>query len=128
MRSARVNVYDMTGALAATSFTETTNFCWIAGPRQNCRCRYEVIVKDDTWAEEQTMGLDAGRDAGSRPARRPLRQRVPHASDPAAEPAGPFTFMVVGDYGTGIRRSTPSAASVRSPKRCSAHSISTTCG
>ena len=53
------------------------------------------------------MGLDAGRDAGSRPARRPLRQRVPHASDPAAEPAGPFTFMVVGDYGTGIRRSTP---------------------
>ena len=27
--------------------------------------------------------------------------------DPAAEPTGKFTFMVIGDYGTGILRSTP---------------------
>ena len=27
--------------------------------------------------------------------------------DPTAQPSGSFTFMVLGDYGTGMRKSTP---------------------
>lgn len=40
---ARVNVYSMSGALAATAFTETTNFCWITGLAADTRYRDEVI-------------------------------------------------------------------------------------
>jgi hypothetical protein len=58
---ARVNVYDMTGALAATSFTETTNFCWIAGLAPDTRYRYEVIVKDEQWAEGERWDWCPGR-------------------------------------------------------------------
>ena len=45
---ARVNVYDeATGSLVATSCTETTNYCWIAGLAPNTDYRYEVLVKGE---------------------------------------------------------------------------------
>jgi len=43
-----VNVYDeATGSLVATSCTETTNYCWIAGLAPNTDYRYEVLVKGE---------------------------------------------------------------------------------
>jgi len=104
---ARVNVYDMNGALAATSFTETTNFCWIAGLASDTRYRYEVIVKDDTWAEGERWDWTPGTTQGLvQRGGRYVNEFRTHP-DPAAEPSGSFTFMVLGDYGTGIRKSTP---------------------
>ena len=104
---ARVNVYDMSGTLAGTSFTETTNFCWIAGLAADTRYRYEVIVKDETWAEGERWDWTAGTTQGLvQRGGRYVNEFRTHP-DPAAEPSGSFTFIVLGDYGTGIRKSTP---------------------
>lgn len=104
---ARVNVYDMRGAMVTSSFTETTNFCWVTGLAADTRYRYEVIVKDERWGHEERWDWTPGDRQG-------LVQRGGHYvnefrthPDPASPLAGPFTFMVVGDYGTGIRRSSP---------------------
>jgi tartrate-resistant acid phosphatase type 5 len=103
---ARVNVYDMAGTLAATSFTETTNFCWVAGLAPDTRYRYEVIVKDEAWAEGERWDWAPGTTQGLvQQGGRYVNEFRTHP-DPAVEPAGAFTFMVLGDYGTGIRKST----------------------
>lgn len=103
---ARVNVYDMAGTLAATSFTETTNFCWLAGLVPDTRYRYEVIVKDEMWAEGERWDWTPGATQGLvQQGRRYVNEFRTHP-DPVVEPAGTFTFMVLGDYGTGIRKST----------------------
>jgi hypothetical protein len=104
---ARVNVYDADGALVATNFTETTNFCWVAGLAPNTRYRYEVIVKDEQWGEGERWDWTRGEDQGLlQRGGRYVNTFCTHP-DPVAEPAGSFTFMVMGDFGTGIRRSTP---------------------
>jgi len=89
------------------SFTETTNFCWIAGLASDTRYRYEVIVKDDTWAEGWRWDWTAGttQELVQRGGRYENGFRT--HPDPAADPSGFFTFIVLGDYGTGIRKSTP---------------------
>src|SRR3954469_1884332 len=50
---ARVNVYDTSGALVSTTFTETTNFCWVTGLKPNTEYRYEVLVKDEPWGTDE---------------------------------------------------------------------------
>jgi predicted phosphodiesterase len=103
---ARVNVYDMQGTLAATSFTETTNFCWVSGLAPDTKYRYDVMVKDELWGEGDRWDWAPGERQGlvQRGGRYVNAFRT--HPDPTLEPAGPFTFMVLGDYGTGIRRST----------------------
>ena len=104
---ARVNVYDADGVLVATNFTETTNFCWVAGLAPNTRYRYEVIVKDEQWGEGERWDWTRGEDQGLvQRGGRYISTFCTHP-DPVAEPLGSFTFMVMGDFGTGIRRSTP---------------------
>ena len=104
---ARVNVYDASGSLVATSFTETTNYCWIAGLTPDTEYGYEVLVKDEPWGADERWDWMRGSEQG-------LVQRGGHYlnrfrthPDPLIEPTGSFTFMVMGDYGTGILRSTP---------------------
>ena len=104
---ARVNVYDSNGALITTNFTETTNFCWVTGLTPDTRYRYEVIVKDEQWGEGERWDWEPGAAQGLvQRGGRYVNEFRTHP-DPTAEPAGSFTFMVLGDYGTGIRRSTP---------------------
>ena len=104
---ARVNVYDMRGALVSTTFVETCNYCWVTGLAPDTRYRYEVIVKDEIWAEGERWDWSTAETQG-------LVQRGGRYvnvfrthPDPLAEPSGPLTFIVIGDYGTGIRKSTP---------------------
>jgi len=103
---ARVNVYDMSGTLAGTAATDTTNFCWITGLSPDTRYRYEVTVKGEAWGDGERWDWTPGESQG-------LVQNGGHYvnefrtfPDPSHEPSGPLTFMVVGDYGTGMRRST----------------------
>ena len=35
--------------LAATSFVETCNYCWVTGLAPDTVYRYDVIVKDEHW-------------------------------------------------------------------------------
>lgn len=104
---ARVNVYGMDGAIAATGFTETTNFCWVSGLAPDTPYRYEVLVKGEVWGQDERWDWTPGSTQGLvQRGGRYVNQFRTHP-DPAAEPTGSFTFMVLGDYGTGIRRSTP---------------------
>jgi tartrate-resistant acid phosphatase type 5 len=104
---ARVNVYDMAGALVGTAFTETTNFCWITCLEPDTRYRYEVTVNEELWGDGERWDWSPGATQG-------LEQRGGHYvnefrthPDPTLAPTGDFTFIVLGDYGTGIRKSTP---------------------
>jgi tartrate-resistant acid phosphatase type 5 len=104
---ARVNVYDAAGALVSTTFVETCNYCWVSALAPDTWYRYEVIVKDDVWAEGERWDWQRGASQGLvQRGGRYVNEFRTHP-DPNAEPAGPFTFVVIGDYGTGIRTSTP---------------------
>lgn len=104
---ARVSVYDTAGVLAATGFTETTNFCWVTGLAPDTRYRYEVLVKDERWGQDERWDWTPGTEQGLvQRGGRYINEFRTHP-DPAAEPTGAFTFIVLGDYGTGIRKSTP---------------------
>jgi hypothetical protein len=104
--SARVNVFTMDGSLAATASTETTNFCWVNGLAPDTRYRYEVTVNDEAWAKDERWDWAPGETQGlvQRGGRYVNEFRTD--PDPGVAPSRPFTFMVLGDYGTGIRRST----------------------
>ncbi len=104
---ARVNVHDLSGALVATAFTETTNFCWISGLEPDTPYRYEVIVNDQRWAEGERWDWMRGTTQG--PVQRGGRyvNKFRTHPDPARESSGSFTFMVLGDFGTGMRKSSP---------------------
>jgi tartrate-resistant acid phosphatase type 5 len=104
---ARVNVYDMSGELAATASTDTTNFCWVNGLAADTRYRYEVIVKDELWGHDERWDWVRGDSQGLMQNGGKYVNEFRTFPDPAAPPAGPFTFMVLGDYGTGMRKSTP---------------------
>ena len=104
---ARVNVYRADGTLAATSVSETTNFCWVSSLEPDTRYRYEVLVNGDVWGTGERWDWTPGERQGLvQRGGRYVNEFRTHP-DPAREPGGPFTFIVLGDYGTGIRRSTP---------------------
>jgi tartrate-resistant acid phosphatase type 5 len=104
---ARVNVYDQAGTLVATSFTETTNFCWVTGLAPATRYRYEVIVKDEPWGAGERWDWVPGAAQGFvQNGGRYVNEFETHP-DPAAEPSRAFSFFVLGDFGTGISKSTP---------------------
>jgi len=102
-----VNVYALDGTLAATASTDTTNFCWITGLQPETRYRYEVIVKGEHWGHEERWDWSHTDVEGlvQRGGRYINEFRTfPDSKQPLD---APVTFIVLGDYGTGIRRSTP---------------------
>jgi hypothetical protein len=103
---ARVNVYDMSGTLAGTASTDTTNFCWINGLAPDTRYRYEVIVNEETWGQDERWDWVPGDAQGLVQSGGMYVNEFRTFPDPAA-PSGPLTFIVLGDYGTGMRKSTP---------------------
>jgi hypothetical protein len=105
--SARVNVYTDDDRLAATSSTETTNFSWINGLTPDTRYRYEVIVNGEVWGKDERWDWAPGETQGLVQRGGQYANRFRTDPDPLVAPSRPFTFMVLGDYGTGIRRSTP---------------------
>jgi hypothetical protein len=104
---ARVEVHDETGALVASALTSTHNHCAISGLKANTRYRYSVIVKHEVWGagvrwdwDPHTQGL-VQRD-------RVYRNEFRTLPDPQAPLPGPFAFIVIGDFGAGMRKpSTP---------------------
>ena len=104
---ARVNIFDMSGKVVASAFTETTNFCWVSGLEADTPYRYEVLVKDEVWGEGERWDWTPGETQGLVQRGGHYRNEFRTHPDPTREPTGPFTFIVLGDYGTGIRRSTP---------------------
>jgi hypothetical protein len=104
---AEVEVRDETGALVAAAMTNACNHCLVAGLQPDTVYTYTVRVKHEEWASGLRWDWD--------PATQGLIQNGSSYTnefrtlpDPAKPLSGPFTFAVIGDFGTGIRRpSTP---------------------
>ncbi len=100
---ARVEIRDAAGALVAEALTNTCNHCAISGLSPNTRYTYTVTVKHEVWGQgvrwdwdPQLQGL-AQRD-------REYRNEFRTLPDPQAPLDEPFSFIVIGDFGTGIRK------------------------
>jgi hypothetical protein len=105
---AYVSVYDGAGALVAKAFTEVTNWCWITGLRPDTEYRYEVIVKGESWGHDERWDWKTADEQGLVQSGGRYRNAFRTHPDPAQPLAGPFTFAVIGDFGTGIKKpSTP---------------------
>lgn len=99
-----VRVYDGDGCIACENSTLATNWCWVTGLKPNTRYTYDVTVKGEPWARDErwdwrpgeTQGLvqDGGRYRNS-------FRTFPAPSDPLPPP---FSFAVIGDFGTGIKK------------------------
>jgi tartrate-resistant acid phosphatase type 5 len=104
---ARVNIFDRGGTLVATARTETTNWCHITGLQPDSIYSYEVVVNDEIWAEGERYDWATGPDQGlTKTGGRYVNTFRTH---PAANqiPDGPVTFAVIGDFGVGMKKSSP---------------------
>ena len=107
---ARVEVHDESGALVASALTNCTNHCAVSGLQPNTRYRYTVTVKHEIWGQGVRWDWD--------PARQALvqndgvyRNEFRTLPDPQAPLTEPFSFIVIGDFGVGIRK--PSSSKKR---------------
>ena len=104
---ASVEVRDDTGALVATALTNETNHVTISGLDSDTRYSYFVNVKHERWASGLRWDWDPTTQAmvqsgGS------YHNQFRTLPDPTKPLDGPFTFAVIGDFGSGMRK--PSTA------------------
>jgi tartrate-resistant acid phosphatase type 5 len=107
---ARVEVRDESGAIAAEALTNTCNHCAISGLKPNTRYTYTVTVKHELWGSGVRWDWDP-QIQGLVQHDRLYRQEFRTLPDPQAPLDEPFSFIVIGDFGTGIRK--PSTAKRR---------------
>jgi hypothetical protein len=100
---ARVEVFRLDGTLAATASTNTANHCWVAGLEPDTPYTYVVRVKNDVWAQGERWDWDSAA-GGLRQQGMTYRTLFRTLPDPSRPLDGPFTFAVIGDFGSGIRR------------------------
>jgi len=102
---AKVEIYDASGKTVACAKTEVANHCWIAGLEPETEYTYKVFVKGQEWAsgerwdwspENQALVQDGGA----------YDNRFRTNPDPS-RPADHLSFAVIGDFGVGIRRDSP---------------------
>ena len=104
---AEVEVHDETGKLVACAKTNLTNHCAIAGLTPDTHYTYTVKVKHEVWGAGVRWDWDAATQ-GLVQRNGLYRNEFRTFPDPRQPLTGPFTFAVIGDFGTGVRRpSTP---------------------
>lgn len=104
---ARVTVFDRSGRVVSSARTETTNWCLLTGLEPNTVYRYEVVVNDEVWAEGERYDWQPGvRQGLVKGAGRYDNTFRTHPA-PADRNIGPVSFAVIGDFGIGIRKSSP---------------------
>jgi tartrate-resistant acid phosphatase type 5 len=100
---ARVDVYDTAGTLVASALTNTHNHCAVSGLAPDTRYTYTVTVKHELWGSGVRWDWDP-QQQGLVQADRVYRNEFRTLPDPTAPLAGPFSFIVIGDFGVGIRK------------------------
>jgi tartrate-resistant acid phosphatase type 5 len=100
---ARVEVRDEAGTVVATQLTNSCNHCAISGLKPNTRYTYTVTVKHEVWGagvrwdwEPAVQGLVQND--------RVYRNEFRTLPDPTQPLDEPFSFIVLGDFGSGIRK------------------------
>jgi tartrate-resistant acid phosphatase type 5 len=105
--AARVNVFDASGAVVSTARTDTTNHVHVAGLQPDTAYSYEVVVNDEIWAEGDRYDWQPGAEQGlARGTARYVNTFRTYPS-PDRTSASPVAFAVIGDFGVGIRKSSP---------------------
>jgi len=102
---ARVEVYDMAGTLVSVARTEVANHCWLPGLKPDTEYAYKVFVKDEEWAAGERWDWSAGDKALVQAGNR-YDNRFCTNPDPTV-PAASLSFAVMGDFGVGVRKDTP---------------------
>lgn len=102
---ARVEVYDMAGALASVAKTEVANHCWLPGLKPDTKYLYRVFVKDEEWAAGERWDWSSSDKALIQAGNR-YDNRFCTNPDPTV-PAASLTFAVMGDFGVGVRKDSP---------------------
>ena len=100
---AQVDVYDEAGAVVASAMTNDCNHCAISGLKANTKYTYTVRVKHEVWGEGVRWDWDPDVQ-GLVQAGGVYRNEFRTLPDPTRPLAAPFTFAVIGDFGTGIRK------------------------
>jgi hypothetical protein len=100
---ARVEVRDAAGTLVAEALTNTCNHCLVSGLKPDTRYTYSVTVKHEVWGQGVRWDWDPATQ-GLVQQDRVYRHEFRTLPDPVAPLNGPFTFAVIGDFGTGIRK------------------------
>jgi tartrate-resistant acid phosphatase type 5 len=102
---ARVEVYDGKGTLVAVSKTEVANHCWVSGLMPDTEYTYKVFVKDEEWGAGDRWDWSAHEKALVQTGNR-YDNRFTTNPDPLA-PAASLSFAVIGDFGVGVRKDSP---------------------
>jgi hypothetical protein len=102
---ARVEVYDASGKTVACAKTEVANHCWLAGLQPDTEYSYKVFVKGQEWAAGERWDWSS-KDKALVQSGGSYDNRFRTNPDPAT-PADRLSFAVIGDFGVGIRRDTP---------------------
>jgi hypothetical protein len=102
---ARVEVYDGGGKTVSVAKTEVANHCWVANLSPDTEYTYKVFVKGEEWASGDRWDWSPKDSAlVQNGGRYDNRFRTnPDALAPASE----LAFAVIGDFGVGVRRDSP---------------------
>ena len=103
---ATVEVRDSSGRVVASALTNETNHVAVSGLDADTVYTYSVQVKHEAWAEGVRWDWDP--DAQALVPGGTYVNQFRTLPDPTKPLANPFTFAVIGDFGTGIRK--PSTA------------------
>ena len=98
------------------SKTEVANHCWVSGLTPNTEYTYKVFVKDER------VGRRASGGTGRRKTERSCRPATATtiASSPIRIPLRPppsLSFAVIGDFGVGVRKDSPTHPAAESRRR-----------
>jgi len=102
---ARVEIYDASGKTVGCAKTEVANHCWVAGLEPDTEYTYKVFVKGQEWASGERWDWSP-KDKALVQSGGVYDNRFCTNPDPTA-PARSLSFAVIGDFGVGIRRDTP---------------------
>jgi tartrate-resistant acid phosphatase type 5 len=102
---AKVEVYDSAGRTVACAKTEVANHCWLSGLQPDTEYTYKVFVKGQEWASGERWDWSP-KDKALVQSGAHYDNRFRTNPDPTA-PASSLTFAVIGDFGVGVKRDTP---------------------
>jgi hypothetical protein len=102
---ARVEVYDASGKVASCAMTEVANHCWVAGLQPDTEYTYKVFVKGQEWASGERWDWSS-KDSALAQSGGQYDNRFRTNPD-ATAPASSLAFAVIGDFGVGVRKDTP---------------------
>ena len=102
---ARVEVYDASGKLVSCAQTEVANHCWVAGLSPDTEYTYRILIKGQEWASGERWDWSA-KEHGLVQSGGRYDNRFRTNPD-ATVPASKLAFAVIGDFGVGVRKDTP---------------------